>query len=209
MKWPARVDLSFRGRTSGKRTGSTAFAMRNSIILGTMLAIVAVIVSSAIAGSTILVPKYTPGTNGLLSGPCSENLAQESHLPVALFQEANTTFDLKLCESVRTAVKPPITVSFLLVTFVFSSPSTNDPVYSFCEMGQPHQLLCTGTNVLRRPGATNEIPLIRVSTVDRHIKDLTADLDVLVGVAPAADPKDARYVRRSFRFVYRNGWREE
>jgi hypothetical protein len=183
--------------------------MRNSTILATVLAIVATTASSVIAGSTILVPNYTPETNGIPAGLFSEHLAQESHLPVALFQETNSTFDLKLYESVRTTVKPPVIVSFLLVTFVFSSPNTNDPVYSFCEMDQPHELVCTDTNVSRRPGSTNEIPLIRVSTVDRHKKDLTADLDLLIGVAPTEDPKDIRYVRRSFRFVYRNGWKED
>jgi hypothetical protein len=76
-------------------------------------------------------------------------------------------------------------------------------------MGQPHELFCTGTNISRRPGSTNEIPLIRVSTVDRHRKELTADLDLLVGVTPVAAPQDARYFRRSFRFVYRDGCKED
>jgi len=184
--------------------------MRDSTGVLTVLAIVVATASSVVvAGSTILVPKYTPETNALLPGPWSENLAQESHLPVALFQETNSTFDLKLYESVRTDVKPPVIVSFVLVTFVFSSPNTKDPVYSFCEMGQPQELICTGTTVSRRPGTTNEIPLIRVSTVDRHKKDLTADLDLLICVAPVKDPKDTQYVRRSFRFVYRNGWEED
>src|SRR4051794_19477402 len=93
---------------------SSTFAMRTSAILATVLAVV-VATASSVAGSTILVSKYTPETNGLLSGFFSENLRQESHLPVALFQETNTTFDLKLYESFRTTAKPPIIVSFLLV----------------------------------------------------------------------------------------------
>jgi hypothetical protein len=98
-------------------------------------------------------------------------------------------------------------VSFLLITFIFSSPSTNDPVYSFCEMGRPDELICTGVSVSRRPGSTNEIPLIRVSTVDPRKKDVTADLDLLIGVASLNKPQDIRYLRRSFSFVYRDGWR--
>lgn len=183
--------------------------MRNSTILGIVLAAVVGSASPVAAASKILVSRYTPETNGLLSGISLGDLPQISHLPVALFMETNTTFDAKVYESVRTTVKPPIVVSFLLVTFIFSSPNTNTPVYSFCEMGQPQELLCTGTNISRRPGSTNEIPLIRVSTVDRNKKDLTADLDLLVGVAPAADPQDVRYFRRSLRFVYRDGWKED
>jgi hypothetical protein len=145
----------------------------------------------------------------LFSGAFSGYLPQEVNLPIALFQETNTTFDMKVCESLGTTIKPPMVVSFLLVTFIFSSPNTNDPVYSFCEMGLPDELVWTGKSVSRRPGSTNEIPLIRVSTVDRHKKDVTADLELLVGVAPLNDLHDVRYFRRSFRFVYRDGWQEE
>jgi hypothetical protein len=161
------------------------------------------------AASTILVPKYTSDTNGLFSGKFSENWHQEAHLPVALFQQTNRSFDLKLSESVRTITKSPIIVSFLLVTFIFSSPNTNDPVYSFCEMGTPNDLVCSGKSVSRRQGSANDIPLIRVSTVDRHNKELSADLDLLLGVAPVDKPQDIQHVRRSFRFVYRDGWRED
>jgi hypothetical protein len=148
--------------------------------------------------------KITIGTNGLFS----ENIQQELDLPVALFQKTNTSFDEKVYESVRRAIKPPAIISFHMITFVFSSPSTNDLVFSFCEMGQPDELICTGKSVSRRPGSTNEVPLNRIRTVDRHKKDVAADLDVLVGVAPPNDPQDVRYFRRSFRFVYRDGWKE-
>ncbi|MEQ1934874.1 MAG: hypothetical protein ABL962_13525 [Fimbriimonadaceae bacterium] len=179
--------------------------MRASTMLGLLLAISVSIGSLAAESSLIVVSKFTPNTNGLFSA----NLQQEFHLPVALFQETNTSFDTKVYESVRTDVKPPMIVSILLVTFIFSSPNTNDPVYSFCEMGTPDELICTGTNVSRRLGSTNEIPLIRVSTVNRHKKEVTADLDLLLGVAPLNDPKDIRYLRRSFRFIYRDGWKED
>jgi len=162
-------------------------------------------IGSAAASSPIVVPKYTASTNGWLSG----NLLLESHLPVALFQWTNAAFDEKVYESVRKAVKPPMIISFHLITFVFSSPSTNDLVFSFCEMDQPHQLICTGTKVSRRPGSTNEIPLNRVSAVDRHKQELTADLDLLLGIAPLNDPQDVRYFKRSFHFVYRDGWKED
>jgi hypothetical protein len=161
----------------------------------------------AAASSPILVPSFNTDTNGPLSGLFSEYLPQEVNLPVALFQETNTTFDIKVCESVGATTKRPMLISFLLVTFIFSSPSTNDPVYSFCEMGCLDELISNGGSVSRRPGSTNEIPLIRVSTVDPNKKDLTADLDLLIGVAPLDKPQKVQYLRRSFRFLYRDGWR--
>jgi len=163
--------------------------MRKPALVAALAIAIAMGTSPATAASKIAVSKYTPGTNGLLSGISIGDLPQISHLPVALFQETNTTFDTRIYESVRTTAKAPIVVSYLLVTFIFSSPNTNTGVYSFSEMGQPDELLCTATNVCRRQGSTNEIPLIRVSTVNRNKKDLTADLDLLVGVAPAADPQ--------------------
>ena len=187
--------------------------MRASSVFRLVLAIWVGSGSLATASSEILVPKFIPGTNGFYfsetNGPLSGNLPQEIHLPVALFQETNMGFDRRLYESVRKTIKPPMIISFLLVTFIFSSPNTNDPVYSFSEMGQPDELICTGKSVSRRPGSTNQVPLIRVSTVDRRKKDLAADLDLLIGVAPLDDPKDVRYLRRAFHFVYRDGWKED
>lgn len=165
--------------------------------------------SPAAASSQILAPELPSDTNGPVSGwPGIGDLPQEVNLPVALFQETNVIFDTEIYQSVRKTIKPPVVISFLLVTFIFSSPNTNNPVYSFCEMGRPDELICTGTNVFRRPGSTNEIPLIRVSTVDRHKKELTADLDLVIGVAPTDNPQDIRYLRRSFRFVFEHGWKE-
>jgi hypothetical protein len=164
----------------------------------------------AVASPPILVPELPPVTNGLVSaGPPQGYLPQEVNLPVSLFQETNRTFDTKICESVRKTTKPPVVISFPLITFFFSSPDTNDPVYSFCEMDQPDELVCTGTNVFRRPGPTNLIPVIRTSTVNTRKKEVTADLDLLIGVAPLNKPQDIQYFRRSFRFVFRHGWREE
>jgi len=183
--------------------------MRVSSVIGLVMALPVGIASLTAISSPILVPKYTPDSNALFVGAISGYLPQEVNLPVALFQETNTTFDTKVCESVGKTIKPPVVVSFLLVTFIFSSPSTNDPVYSFSETGRPDELVWTGKSVSRRPGSTNEIPLIRVSTVDRHKKDVTADLDLLIGVAPLDAPQDVRYFRRSFRFIYRDGWKED
>ncbi|HYG36022.1 MAG TPA: hypothetical protein VEC99_14625 [Clostridia bacterium] len=161
--------------------------------------------SLASGSPRIVVPKWTADTNGFFS----ETMQQESHLPVALFHCTNAPFEHRLYESVSGNAKPPVIISFHLVSFVFSSPNTNDLVFSSCEMGSPDELVCNGKSVSRRPGSTNEIPLIRVSTVDRRKNQLTADLDLLLGVAPLSDPQDKQYFRRSFRFVYADGWKED
>jgi hypothetical protein len=180
--------------------------MRTLTQIGLLLVISFASASLTTASPPIQVPKYT-GTNTIFDGFYSNDFVQQVDLPVALFQHTNTLFDTEIYESVRKTVKEPAVVSFFLITFIFSSPSTNDPVYSFSEMGNPDELIWSGKVVSRRPGSTNQIPLIRVSTVDRHGKELTADLDLLLGVAPLNNPKDVEYVRRSFHFVYRDGWK--
>jgi hypothetical protein len=123
--------------------------------------------------------------------------------------ETNKAFDEMVYKSVRASIKPPAIISYHLVTFVFSYPTTNDYVGSSCEMGRPDELICTSESVSRRIDSTNEIALNYVRIVDPHRKQVTADLDLLIGGAPLSDPRDVQYFRRSFRFLYGGGWREE
>jgi hypothetical protein len=88
------------------------------------------LLSTLVAGSSkgaptsrIVVPIYTPDTNGFLYNTLTGYLFQEINLPVALFHETNTLFDLKICESVCASVKPPMVVSFQLVSFIFRLPA--------------------------------------------------------------------------------------
>src|SRR5262245_36575122 len=113
---------------------SLTAAMLTQTFLALALVISVASAFPASAASKIVLSKYTPEKGGLLSE--LGDLPQITHLPVGLFIETNSIFDRKLCESVRSTAKPPIVISFCLVTFVFTSPNTNTPVYSFCEMGQ-------------------------------------------------------------------------
>jgi hypothetical protein len=159
----------------------------------------------ATGSAQILVPKFTASANSLL--PTS--MQQETHLVDSLLAEPNKSFDEAVYRAVRADVRPPAIISFHLVTFVFSYQTTNDYAGSFCEMGAADELICTGKSVSRRSSSTNEIPVNYVRIVDRQKREVTADLDLLVGVAPLKDPNDVHYLRRSFHFVYRDGWKEE
>jgi len=151
------------------------------------------------------VPKYA----GKKSSLVPTKVQQEVHLARSLFAETNRIFDEKVYSLVRKDCQPPAIISFQLVSFVFSYPSTPGWAPSTCDTGQPDQLLCTAEGVSRSSNSTNEIPLNYVRIVDPQKRDITADLDLLLGVAPLNKPKEVRYFRRSLRFVYQDGWIEE
>lgn len=168
-----------------------------------MLAISIISASLTTAWSQMRVPKYASKNSSLY--PAS--VQQEVHLARSLFAETNRIFDKKVFSLVRKDCQLPAIISFQLVSFVFSYPSTNGWP-SGCEGGQPDQLLCTAEGV-SRSSSTNEVPLNYVRIVNPHKKDITADLDLLLGVAPLNKPKEVRYFRRSLRFIYQDGWIEE
>jgi hypothetical protein len=78
--------------------------MRRTTIFSLLVGIAFCTTAVAAASSPILVPKFGTGTNGPFSRLFFEYLPQEVNLPVALFQETNTTFDKKVWESVG---RPP------------------------------------------------------------------------------------------------------
>jgi hypothetical protein len=179
--------------------------MKRRAILSMLLVLLVEFGPFAEVLSQILVPNYHPSTNSLLSA----GIQQEAHLAVSLFAETNKTFDERVYQSVRSEAKPPLVISFHLISFVFFHPTTNDYVGSHSELGQPDELLCTGETISHRKGSSNDIPLNYVRVVDRRRKEVAAELELLVGVASLKSPQDVRYFRRSFRFVYRDGWKEE
>jgi len=156
----------------------------------------------------IAVPKFAVKTNSLY--PASTQ--REVHLIRSLFVETNKAFDEKVVKSLEAAAKPPAIVSFHLVSFVFSYPTTNDYMGSASEMGRPNELIWTTEGIVRREGPTNKIhwiPLNYVRIVDGQRKEVIAELDTLIGVAPLKNPEEVRYFRRSFRFVHGDVWRED
>ena len=159
----------------------------------------------ASAPAQILVPKFNASTNSLYP-PTTQ---QEVHLVRSLLVETNSSFEHVLCRSVAADIKPAAVLSFHLLSFTFSYPSTNGCMPSQCEMAQPEELIWTAGGVSHRGGADSEVPLNYVRIVDPRKKVITAELDLLVGTAPLSEPQSVRYCRRSFRFVYRDGWIED
>jgi hypothetical protein len=154
----------------------------------------------------ITIPKLSPNDQSILP----EGIRQEWHLAVSLFSVTNQSFDTAVFKSVRSIVKPPFVTTFEQISFVFSYPTNNEFVVSHCEMGLPVSLLCSGESVTRtNMSRTNEIPLNYVRIVDPHKKTLTAELDLLIRLESVGRPEDVQFVRRSFQFANRDGWKLE
>ena len=179
--------------------------MNGRTLLRMLLVMATGLGSLATAFSQIPVPKFAATNNWLL--PASTQ--QEVHLARSLFVETNKTFDERVYKSVRSVMKPPVTISYQLISFVFFYPTTNGCIGSYTELGQPDGLLCTGQGISRTRDFTNDIPLNYVRVVDSHKKGVVAELELLISVAPVNEPEAAQCLRRSFRFVHRESWKED
>jgi len=126
----------------------------------------------------------------------------------SLLQETNKAFDDKIWRSVKRDVAKPTVVSYQLVSFVFYYPTGVPYAPSATEMAQPDELVFVNDSVHRK-ATTNEVPANYVRVLDAHRKTIGVQLDLLLAVAPLDKPNDLVSLRRSFRFVYRNGWNEE
>ena len=126
----------------------------------------------------------------------------------SLLEETNRDFDQKVYGSVRTNTSGPIVISYSLVSFVFHYPAGIAHAPSATEMVQPNQLVCTKEGITRQD-TKDEIPGNYVRISDSNSKEVTAELDLLLSVAPLGKPEELKPLRRSFRFVYRNGWKDE
>lgn len=62
---------------------------------------------------------------------------------------------------------------------------------------------------IARTNSVDQIPANYIYVVDPHVKNVIAEIDLLLGVAPLEKPQDATYFRRTFRFIYKNGWKED
>jgi hypothetical protein len=137
-----------------------------------------------------------------------KSTSEEMDLARSLFVETNGGFDARLCKSVGTALKSPALVSFRMINFIFFYSRTNDYLVPVCEMSDPDELICMPRKFSRKNVFTNEVPVNYIRLVDPRAREVTADLELLVSVAPLGNPKEVAYFRRSFRFAYRKGWIE-
>jgi hypothetical protein len=140
--------------------------------------------------------------------PYALTLNREVDFMRSLLEETNRDFDQKVYASVGTNGSSPIVVSYSLVSFVFHYPGGVAHAPSATEMVQPDQLVCTKEGIKRR-SIKDEIPANYVRVSDWHTKDVGAELDLVLSVAPLGKPEETKCLKRSFHFVYRNGWKEK
>lgn len=147
------------------------------------------------------------------------SILRELQLMRPLMVETNQSFDEAICKSIRTNSTQTLVVSYQEISFVFHYPTTNHldapssskidnlVVPSSSEIGHPYQLLCKQTGVSRVTLYTNDVPLNYIRLYDPSQKQISAELDLLLGVSSLENPQDIRYVRRSFHFTYKDGWK--
>jgi hypothetical protein len=152
----------------------------------------------------------SPQTNAsILAGlPWAETYNREVDLIHPLLNQTNKNFDQKVCRSLSTNASNPVVISYQLVSFTFYYPTGVAFAASSTEMASPYELVCTKDGILRRD-STNKIPANYIRVSDAQRKSVEAELDLLLGVAQLQRPQDIRYFRRSFRFAYQNGWKED
>ena len=179
------------------------------------LLLLAMITHGMCCSAQVVIPRYESTTNSLLSSLASplrqmlDAVNQEVTLARSLFADTNRVFDHEVVARALHHDRQPILVSFKSISFLFSYPSSNSVAPSYCEAGLVDDLLSSNQVVIRKASAsTNEIPTSYVRVFAPRQHNPTADVDLILGVAPLANPEDLQYVRQSFRFVYRDGWRE-
>ena len=141
--------------------------------------------------------------------PFAVSVNREVDLMRPLLAETNKSFDLKVCASVSELAKKPMVISYRLVSVIFYYPK-NVVFYPgpYTEMDQPDELVCTEAGVTRR-ATTNEVSANCVRVLDVHRKDVGAELNLFLGVTALEHPEEAKYVHRSFRYIYQDGWKED
>jgi hypothetical protein len=137
-----------------------------------------------------------------------ETVLRELDLIRPLFADTNMIFDAEVCKSVKALSKEPAVVTYQLVSFVFHYPTTNGSGGSTTELWSTDELICAKEGISRR-ATTNQIPANYVRVLDTQRKQVSCDLDLLLGVAPLQGPQEVKCFRRTFRFTYQNGWRED
>jgi hypothetical protein len=140
--------------------------------------------------------------------PYALTLNREVDFMRSLLQETNRDFDQKVYASVGTGGGSPIVVSYSLVSFVFHYPAGIAHAPSATEMVQPDQLVCTKEGIKRR-SSKDEIPANYVRIPDSRRKEVGAELELVLSVVPLGKPEETKCLKRSFQFVYRNGWKAE
>jgi len=110
-----------------------------------------------------------------------------------------------LCKSLDIQSKTPMIISYKEFSLIFHNGKTNECLESSQEMGPlPHLVYQNGA--ITRTNNEEKVLSNYIWIVDPNIKEPMVEIDLLVSVEPIGRPQDVKYMRRSFRYVYRNGW---
>ena len=144
----------------------------------------------------------------LLGIPWAEASNREVELATSLLEDTNKNFDQKLYRSLITNDSSSVVITFHMASFVFYYPTGVAFLpESGTDMANPDELVCTKDGISRR-ATTNQVPGSVVRLLDTRKKNVEAEFDLLLGVAPLQRSQDVRYFRRTFRYVYKDGWKE-
>ncbi|HEX3857433.1 MAG TPA: hypothetical protein VHY30_09070 [Verrucomicrobiae bacterium] len=114
----------------------------------------------------------------------------------------------RICKSLPANSTSPRIISCKEISCVFHYRTTNECIPSYQEMGGSYNLIYRDGKITRT-NSVDEIPGNYIYVVDPHVKNVIVEIDLLLGVAPLEKPQDVMYFRRTFRFVYKNGWKED
>jgi hypothetical protein len=123
-------------------------------------------------------------------------------------EDATCDFDEQVCTSLTTNSGLPRIISCKEISFVYHCRTTNEFFESSQDMAGSYNLIYSNGKITRTD-SEDQIPENDIYVVDPNVKDTTVEIDLLLGMAPLKTPKDVVYLRRQFRYVYRNGWLKE
>jgi hypothetical protein len=123
-------------------------------------------------------------------------------------EDVTCDFDEQVCKSLPANSTSPRIISCKEISCVFHYRTTNECIPSYQEMGGSYNLIYRDGKITRT-NSVDEIPGNYIYVVDPHVKNVIVEIDLLLGVAPLEKPQDVMYFRRTFRFVYKNGWKED
>jgi hypothetical protein len=113
-----------------------------------------------------------------------------------------TSFDRQIVTSLPIEASPRLIV-YQQFTIVFHYPRKEQRVESLVDMARLCGLISSGDSIIRTNSA-EKVPVSIVRLVDPGVKEVEAEVNVLLGVSPLEDSQKVKYFKRSFRFLYRN-----
>lgn len=156
--------------------------------------------------SVLCVPTYPDQPVLRFINPLS--VRREVDLMRSLLVATNAAFDRIVATAIPINTNRNVTITYLQVSFIFYYPDAKEVSPSNTELGFLDDLAHKSGRIVREPNSTNQIPLNYIRVFDSSKSDITAELDIFVSVSPLNGIQPRQYYRRSFYFVYKDGWKE-